>query len=79
MYEFIFGPVDVALEQRRGWLKEKVEEDMTAPTRMYREKMLELYGKEKGEKIHYIEAFEICEYGGRVTPEVKKRLFPFAK
>lgn len=79
MYESIFGKAEVPLEQRRDWLREKVEEDMVATTIMYREKLIELYGKEKGEKIRYTEAFEICEYGGSITPEVKKRLFPFAK
>jgi N-acetylglucosamine malate deacetylase 1 len=34
-------------------------------------------GKEKSEQIHYVEAFEVCEYGGKLTPEGKRRLFPF--
>ena len=78
MYEFIFGKADVPLEQRRDWLKEKAENDMTAPARMYREQIIKAYGREKGEKIHYIEAFEVCEYGGKLTPEKRKRFFPFA-
>lgn len=77
MYEFIFGKADVPLEQRRAWLKEQAEEDMTEPARMFREQILQAYGKEKGEKIHYIEAFEICEYGGKLTPEKRKKFFPF--
>ena len=50
---------------------------MAAPGLAYREKILQVYGKEKGEKIHYIEAFEIAEYGGKLTPEKRKRIFPF--
>jgi len=48
-----------------------------AVTDSYRKKLIELYGREKGEKIKYIEAFEICEYGRQPSPEELKKLFPF--
>ncbi|MBN1996172.1 PIG-L family deacetylase [candidate division KSB1 bacterium] len=41
----------------------------------YREKLIELYGKEQGEKIKYAEAFEVCEYGRRPSPEELKKMF----
>jgi LmbE family N-acetylglucosaminyl deacetylase len=77
MYEFLFGKADVALEQRRDWLKKTLESEMATPASLYRQKLIDLYGKEKGSKMHYVEAFEVCEYGGRLTPEGKRRLFPF--
>jgi LmbE family N-acetylglucosaminyl deacetylase len=77
MYDLIFGKPDVPLEKRREWLIGKLEPEMTAPTTMHREKVLQVYGKEKGERIHYVEAFEISEYGGKLTPEKRKRIFPF--
>ncbi len=43
----------------------------------FREKLLELYGSERGQQIKYAEAFEICEYGRRPSAEELKRLFPF--
>jgi len=43
----------------------------------YRDKLVEFYGKEKGGKIRYVEAFEICEYGRRPSKEIIKKLFPF--
>ena len=43
----------------------------------YRDKLIELYGPEKGRKIQYVEAFEICEYGRRPSKEDIKKLFPF--
>ena len=43
----------------------------------YRDKLIEFYGKEKGGKITYVEAFEICEYGRRPSKEIIKKLFPF--
>jgi len=77
MYEFLFGKTDIALAQRRDWLKTKVEGDLAAPAKMYRDQLVRLYGKERGKKIHYVEAFEVCEYGGPLTPEGRDRLFPF--
>ena len=35
------------------------------------------YGPEKGKKVKHAEAFEICEYGRRVTRAQIKKLFPF--
>jgi len=46
-------------------------------TNSYREKLIELYGEEKGKKAKYTEAFEICEYGRRPGTEELKKLFPF--
>jgi len=43
----------------------------------YRAKLIELYGEEKGKKIRYAEAFELCEYGSRASPDKLKQLFPF--
>jgi len=35
------------------------------------------YGDERGAQVRYAEAFEICEYGRRPSPDDLKRLFPF--
>lgn len=43
----------------------------------FRAELIEKYGKEKGSKIRYAEAFEVCEYGAPLTEELKKKLFPF--
>ena len=43
----------------------------------YRAKLIELYGEEKGKNIRYAEAFELCEYGSRASPDKLKQLFPF--
>jgi LmbE family N-acetylglucosaminyl deacetylase len=42
----------------------------------YRNKLVELYGKEKGTKIKYAEAFELCQYGRQPTILELKALFP---
>jgi LmbE family N-acetylglucosaminyl deacetylase len=42
-----------------------------------REQLIEVYGPEKGRKVRYAEAFEICEYGRRPSKAELRRLFPF--
>ena len=42
----------------------------------YRNRLIELYGNEKGSKIKYAEAFEICQYGRQVSVEELKAMFP---
>jgi N-acetylglucosamine malate deacetylase 1 len=43
----------------------------------YRDALVKFYGRDKGQKIKYAQAFEICEYGRRPTDEELKKLFPF--
>jgi len=41
----------------------------------FRKELIERYGIEKGKKIRYAEAFEVCEYGNPLTEEIKEKLF----
>ena len=43
----------------------------------FRKELIEKYGKERGSKIRYAEAFEVSEYGEPLTEELKAQLFPF--
>ena len=45
----------------------------------YRDKLIELYGKEKGSEINYCEAFQDSGYGTRLTKENRSYYFPFLK
>ncbi len=42
----------------------------------YRTKLIEVYGQEKGSKVKYAEAFELCEYGRQPSKEELLKLFP---
>ena len=42
----------------------------------YRDRLIELYGEEKGRAIIYAEAFEICQYGRQPSEEELRALFP---
>ena len=43
----------------------------------HRDRLVALYGVEKGNNTRYAEAFEACEYGAALTADAKARLFPF--
>ncbi|VTR99950.1 Uncharacterized protein OS=Planctomyces maris DSM 8797 GN=PM8797T_26590 PE=4 SV=1: PIG-L [Gemmata massiliana] len=43
----------------------------------YRDELVTFYGAERGKKVKFAEAFEVCEYGRRVNTEQIKKLFPF--
>lgn len=43
----------------------------------FRKELIEKYGPERGAKVRFAEAFEICPYGQPLTEELKNVLFPF--
>ncbi len=43
----------------------------------FRCELIKRYGQEKGSKIRYAEAYEICEYGMQPSKDLLNRLFPF--
>lgn len=61
--------------ERRAWLSKQRSFETTANT--YRDKLVEIYGPEKGNKIKYCEAFQDSGYGTRLTKENMKKYFPF--
>ena len=48
-----------------------------ATANRFREKLIELYGEERGRRIQHAEAFEICEYGRQPSSSELRQLFPF--
>ena len=43
----------------------------------FREELIKRYGEDRGSKVRYAEAFEVCEYGGTLTEELKEKFFNF--
>jgi LmbE family N-acetylglucosaminyl deacetylase len=83
MYEWlpfnqgILDQVPASDADRRIWLGKtrKSEYDATP----YRDKLIEIYGPERGAKIKYCEAFEDSGYGAKLTKENLTYYFPFLK
>lgn len=65
-----------AREARRKQVTERFSQRAESVANQYRTKLIDLYGQEKGKKIRYAEAFELCEYGSRPSVEKLKELFP---
>jgi len=65
-------------EGRRAFMAERRLGAFAATADRYRDRLVELYGRDRGERIQYAEAFETCEYGAALTPEKRALLFPFA-
>ncbi len=81
MYEWlpfnrgVLSEVPVTDAERRAWLgKTRIAGSDASP---YREKLIELYGTEKGSAVKYCEAFQDSGYGTRLTKENIKKFFPF--
>jgi len=64
-------------EIARKRVRESFGRRFAAVADRYREKLVAVYGEEKGKQIRYAEAFEICEYGRQPTAEELRQLFPF--
>jgi len=63
--------------ERRAWLSNTRKPGSRRIADKYRNKLIELYGKERGSKIRYAEAFENSEYGASLSKEKLRVLFPF--
>lgn len=71
-------PGDAAGKARRkNEVRESFKRRFMGTATQYREKLRELYGTDRGDKVQAAEAFEISEYGRRPNAEEIKRLFPF--
>jgi len=66
-------PVPSSPEERRAWLETKVSRP---PSPRVREMLARRYGAECAGRIRHAEAFELCEYGRRPTPDELDELFP---
>ena len=83
MYEWLpfnrgnLSSVPASDEERRAWLGQTRQSGSNANP--YRDKLIELYGTERGTAIKYCEAFQDSGYGIKLTKENMKIYFPFLK
>jgi N-acetylglucosamine malate deacetylase 1 len=76
-YEGLY-PADAAGKQRR---RDQVRSDLARRyagyANSYRNALVKFYGEDRGRKVKYAQAFEVCEYGRQPSQEELKQLFPF--
>jgi len=65
-------------EERRRQVDQRIAQRDKGVAQKYRDKLGEIYGAEKAKGIQCAEAFELCEYGRRPSPEELKKLFPIS-
>jgi LmbE family N-acetylglucosaminyl deacetylase len=63
--------------ERRAWLGEQVKSRLRNQANRFRDALVATYGKERGGRVEYAEAFEGCEYGAPLDDAARRRLFPF--
>ncbi len=63
--------------ERREWLRGRRFIESASDKSPYAELLVRHYGEERAREIRHAEAFEACEYGAPLTPELIPRLFPF--
>ncbi len=68
---------DAGKARRKSEVREAFRNRFASTAKLFRAKLRELYGAERGDAVQYAEAFEVSEYGRRPNAEEIKRLFPF--
>lgn len=63
-------------EARRELVRRGFADRARGIAQQYRDKLIEIYGQERGNKAQHAEAFELCEYGNQSTVAQLRRLFP---
>lgn len=63
-------------QARADYILNNMIERNAAVADQYRERLIELYGEERGSQIQYAEAFEICQYGRQPSIDELKAIFP---
>ena len=63
-------------EERADYILAYMKRRSAAVADKYRDRLVELYGEEKGRAIVHAEAFEVCQYGRQPTEDELKAWFP---
>ena len=71
-------PADAAGRQRRTeQARAETARRYAMQATTYRDALVKAYGEERGLRVRYAQAFEVCEYGRQPSREDLKQLFPF--
>lgn len=64
-------------KERREWMEKTWEFMFKQAARACRGTLAKWYGERAARRVHFAEAFEICEYGRQPSDDEIRRLFPF--
>ena len=63
-------------QERRAFLLEGVKQRSATIADQYRAQLVALYGEERGRRVKYAEAFQLCQYGRQPAKDELRKLFP---
>jgi LmbE family N-acetylglucosaminyl deacetylase len=73
----LFPADESARKLRRDTVRKALARRYAGQADTYRDALVKFYGEDRGRKVRYAQAFEICEYGRQPSREDLKKLFPF--
>ena len=76
-YEGLFPSTEPGRQQRRDQVRKERAALYAAQANTYRDTLVKFYGEDRGRKVQYAQAFEVCEYGRQPAPADLKTMFPF--
>ena len=62
--------------EREAYLLDQVKKRSAGVADQYRERLIALYGRERGQAVKYAEAFQLSQYGRQASVEELKQMFP---
>ncbi|MEW6302489.1 MAG: PIG-L deacetylase family protein [Verrucomicrobiota bacterium] len=75
--ERVLDRVPTDPEGRKHWVRDFYLGRTAHMADRCRQRLIETYGPGRGGAIQHVEVFEISEYASPLTPEARRRLFPF--
>ena len=76
-YPGIFPEDPAGRQKRRDEVRKELAGRYAGYADHYRDALVKCYGAERGKKVKYAQAYEVCEYGRQPSAEELKKLFPF--
>lgn len=63
--------------RRRDEVRKELMDRYAGYANKYRDALVKFYGEDRGRKVRYAQAFEVCEYGRQPSQDELKKMFPF--
>jgi len=76
-YAGLYPEDEAGRQRRRDEVRRDLAKRYAGYADRYREALIKFYGEERGRKIRYAQAFEVCEYGRQPSRDELKQMFPF--
>lgn len=76
-YAGLYPKDEAGRERRRQEVRKELAGRYAGYADRYRDALVKFSGEERGRKVRYAQAFEVCEYGRQPSPDELKQMFPF--